>query len=140
MNAGDGSIDIEVQGQRAPAYSLHVTLTNRTGRAVTTYLSLLPWGGQYGLLLVAVKTDATGTLLAAKAPIDDPGPSTVTIEANQTLTGEVDLENRFPDLRGALRERDVVVFWSYQFQPVDEAPAARVGGYVLFPKEERKAP
>jgi len=78
-----------------------------------------------------------GTVLGTKAVIDDPGLSTVTIEANDTLTGEVDLEVRFPALRGALRERDVVVFWSYQFEPVDDPPGPRGGGYVLFPKEGR---
>jgi len=42
----EGSIDFDVQGQQAPAYSLRFTLTNNMGRAVTTYLSRLPWGGR----------------------------------------------------------------------------------------------
>ncbi len=86
------------------------------------------------MLLIAVKTDVLGTALDKSALIDDPGPASITIKPDETLTGKIPLARRFPGFLEALKDRDVIVFWSYQFQPIDAAPLKRVGGYVLFPK------
>jgi hypothetical protein len=94
------------------------------------------------MLLIAVNTDAGGTMLEKVPPIDDPGPARITIQPGETLAGTVSLVSRFPGFLEALRDRDVVVFWSYQFQPIGTAPLPRAGSWVLFSKkaEARRPP
>jgi hypothetical protein len=128
------SMEIDVRGESSPDYHLGVTLTNKSAESVAIYQYSLPWGGHYSILLIAAKVDAGGTVLNKSLPIDDPGPATITIKPNETLTGKISLISRFPVFLEALRDRDVIVFWSYQFQPIDAAPLQRVGGYVFFPK------
>jgi hypothetical protein len=128
------SVEINVQGQSSPEYALHVTLTSKSTEPVTLYEYSLPWKGWYSILLVAVKTDAQGTPIDKSFPIDDPGPARITIEPGETLTGKISLISRFPGFLEALKDWDIIVFWSYQLQPIDAAPLQRVGGYVLFPK------
>jgi hypothetical protein len=128
------SVEIDVQGQSDPECSLNITLINRSPESPMIYQHSLPWVGWNSMLLIAVKTDALGTALDKLSPIDDPGPATITIRPGETLTGKIPLTHRFPGFLEALKERDVIVFWSYQLQPIDAAPLERVGGYVLFPK------
>lgn len=129
-------IDLAVEAIWAPGYRLRLALTNSSGRSTTCYQSQLPWGSQYSLILVAVITDGPGTVLERTSPIDDPGPSTITINNGEMLTGEIDLEKRFPRLRQATGERDAILFWSYQFQAIDAPPEPRTGAYVLLHKRE----
>jgi len=117
------------------AGTLDVRLTNETSKPITVPKHLLPWSSAYSALIVAVKTDAVGTVLDRSRPVDDPLVGTETIQPNQTLTGQIDLSRRFPGLSDALRERDVIVFWSHQFQIVDGDQLPRIGGWVLLPKQ-----
>lgn len=128
------SVEIEVQGQSRPEYILGITLTNQSPEPLKIYQHSLPWVGWNSTVLVAVKTDAPGTVLDNLSPIDDPGAAAITIKPGETLTGTIPLTRRFPSFLEALKERDVIVFWSYQFQPIDAAPLKRTGGYVLFSK------
>jgi hypothetical protein len=130
----DLTVPIHVQGQRSPECSLIVKLTNKSSEPLMVYQHSLPWLGWHSMLLIAVKTDALGTTIDKYSPIDDPGPARITIKPGETLAGKISLIGRFPGFLEALKVRDVVVFWSYQFQPIDAAPSKRVGGYVLFPK------
>jgi hypothetical protein len=130
----DASVEIDVQGQSGPEYVLNITLTNSSSEPLTIYQHSLPWVGWYSMILIAVKTDAPGTVIDKVSPIDDPGPARLTIKPGETLEGKISLVSRFPGFAEALKERDVIVFWSYQFQPIDAAPLKRVGGYVVFPK------
>jgi|ERR1044072_1052562 hypothetical protein len=130
----EASVDIDVKELTSPDNRLQITLTNRSSEPVETYEHALPWVGQYSILLIAAKTDAAGTILQKNLPVDDPGPATTTIQPGGTLTGEILLANRFPEFLQALKERDIVVFWSYQFQRVDGVPTQRVGGSVTFSK------
>ncbi len=127
-------VDIEVQEIGSPEYSLNIKLTNRSAQPLTVYQHSLPWVGWHSMLLIAVKADATGSVIEHSLLIDDPGAQTVTIAPDQTLTGGISLANHFPGLAEALKNRDVVVFWSYQLQPIGAAPLKRTGGCLVFPK------
>ena len=127
-------VDIPVELQGIREFNLHVTLTNRSGKPLTIYQHSLPWVGWYSILLTAVKTDALGTVIEKSLIIDDPGPGRITIKPGETLTGKIPLVSRFPDLLNALKERDVIIFWSYQLEAIDAPPFQRTGGYVLLPK------
>lgn len=101
---------------------------------MTVYEHSLPWVGHYSMLLIAAKTDAVGSILEKVSPVDDPGPTTITLQTGETSAGKIHLASRFPGLLDALKDRDVIVFWSYRFQPIDMAPLQRAAGHVLFPK------
>jgi hypothetical protein len=88
------------------------------------------------MILIAVKADAVGSELDSTSLIDDPGPDTVTVEPNETLAGSISMVERFPRFLDALTEHDIVVFWSYEFQPLDAPPLGRVGGCTLFSKDD----
>ena len=66
--------------------------------------------------------------------IDDPGPTRTTIQPGESLSGNISLVNRFPELNEVLKECDVILFWSYQFLPIDTPPLKRTGGYLLIPE------
>src|SRR5688572_24443891 len=114
-------VRIDVKGESEPDYVLSITLTNKSRQQLKTYEHSLPWVGWNSIILVAVRTDAPGTVLDKPSPIDDPGPTSITIKPRQTLTGKISLAKRFPGLLEALKERDVIIFWSYQFTPIDAA-------------------
>jgi hypothetical protein len=125
--------EIDVHGGAAVGYHLDVVLTNRSEAPLTLYEHALPWVGALSIVLVAVRADAQGSVLdRALAPIDDPGPATVTVEPGGSVSGRTLLAPRFPGLTTALRTHDVVVFWTYRLEPVGGPPLARTGGYVVF--------
>lgn len=130
----DLSVELELSGKSSTDYYLIITLTNNSVEPLTIYQHSLPWIGWYSMLLFAFKIDAVGTMINKTSPIDDPGPSRTTIQPNESLLGKLSLVSRFPDLPKALQDRDVIIFWSYQFQPIDAAPLQREGGYMLIPK------
>lgn len=128
------SIDISVTGDGSANPLLRIEIVNRTVRPLKVYEHSLPWKGWQSLLLIAAKTDAVGGPLERELPVDDPGPGVVTIAPGESLRGEIALARVFPAIGEARRERDVVVFWSYQFKPIDADALPRAGGWVLFPK------
>ena len=128
------SIKLTVTGRQSQEYGLHVELTNTSLAPLTLYRHSLPWVGPYSMILVAVKTDAQGTVLESESIIDDPGADTVTVQPGETLSGIIPLGSRFPGFSRSVNERDIIVFWTYQLRPIDRSPLERAGGYVLFPK------
>jgi hypothetical protein len=130
-------VNIVVKGAASPALSLDVELTNSSNEPLEVYEHSLPWVGWYSLLLIAAKTDAPGTVLEKKTPVDDPGPGTTTLQPGQTLKGSISLVDRFPGFVEAVSSRDVIVFWSYQLQPLKGPALPRTAGYVLFPKQPK---
>ncbi len=131
-------MEIDVQAQSSPDLHLDVTLKNTTAAAVTIYEHALPWVGSNSMLLIAVKTDAVGTVLEKRSPVDDPGPATITIQPGETLTGTIQLVSRFPGFLDALEERDVIVFWSFQIQPKDLPALTRLAGHAFFSKRAKE--
>ncbi len=127
--------EVEVHGVVAPDPRLEVSLTNRTRGALSLYEHGLPWRDSTSMVVIAARTDAVGTVLEQTLPIDDPGPATITIEPGQVLTGNIALCERFPGFLDAIRERDIIVFWSYQLTTVSGSSLPRTGGYVLFPRQ-----
>lgn len=130
-------VKIEVTGETSPEYRLSIAVTNQTDKPLTTYEQQLPWAGWQSLVLIAVKTDPGGTVLERSLPVDDPGPSQIDIAPGQTLNGYIQLGKTFPQFEEALKVRDVVVFWSYQFAPIDKPRSCRDCGYVLFESMSR---
>ena len=127
---------VVVRGAGTPRWTLDIALTNETAQRLTMYRHSLPWIGWYSILLLAAKTDAIGTVLERSSPVDDPGTETIVIQPGETLTGNISLVGRFPDFADAVKHREVIVFWSYQLQPIEGDLPPRAAGYVIFPKAQ----
>jgi hypothetical protein len=96
--------------------------------------SNLPWGIRQSLLLVAICLDGKRSPIEELEYIDDPTPNVVSLQPGQRAHGSIDLSDRFPKLDECLAKRDSVIFWSYQFVPVDGGPSARINGGVQINK------
>ena len=127
-------IDIQVHGVLAPDPRLRVALTNQSDEKLLIFEHSLPWRGAYSMIILAVETDPAGTPLKRTLPIDDPGPGTTTIEPGETVSSEIALAPRFPDLPRILADKDVLVFWAYRFQQVGEPPLPWAAGHVILPR------
>lgn len=126
---------VAVEAMATPAHKLEMRLTNQSPGPITVFRNSLPWSSAYSALVVAVKTDAVGTAIDRSTPVDDPVVGTLTIQPGETLTGQIDLDRRFPGLSSGLKGRDVVVFWSHQLQTTGGEPLPRTGGWVLLSKQ-----
>jgi hypothetical protein len=68
-------------------------------------------------------------------PIDDPSYEKVSVEPNESLSGDVSLEKAFTGLETALKKSEIHLFWAYQTP--DELHIARwAGGWILVPQQK----
>lgn len=114
--------------------SLRVTLQSGADVPVTFYRSDLPWGNRYSMVLEAVTPIRES--LKQYYPIDDPGPTRMTLEPKGTLSGHINLQDTFLDLDKALRRSDVIVFCAYK-APNGLGIPRWSGGWVLIPRREK---
>jgi hypothetical protein len=102
------------------------------GRTPTRiYKSDFPWGIRRSIILVVICLDGSHSVIPELEYIDDPEPAIVTLQPRQRYHGTISLAERFPTLSGCLTSRDALVFWSYQFAPIDATPSARLSGGVV---------
>ena len=123
---------IEVTLSRQDPLRLRVTLTSGSARAVTLYRADLPWGNRNSMVFAATNPD--GEALDLWFPIDDPGPTQISVKPGEMLTGEVDLRNVIKDL-GALKKSDVLLFWAYKSPSAIHLPHW-AGGLVVIPQQK----
>lgn len=119
-------------------WKLDIQLEYYGKEQVTIYRSNLPWGIRYSLLLVPIVLDPIKTRLEESQYIDDPGPEQLILNPGDKLSGTVKLLNRFPDLGKVAQERDVIIFWSYQFRSIEGQVFQRLSGAVIIPKQPTK--
>jgi hypothetical protein len=120
--------------------ALSVTLSNANAFSVRLHERYTQWNsGTDGLRLVAIKSTQLDEPLREIGPMSH-FASEVTIKSAERVTGTVNLYSRFPGLRSALEEDDVVVFWHSRLPKVDERPGhfSDQGGWVLLKKHTRE--
>jgi hypothetical protein len=127
------SPDIQVELSTQKPLSLHVTLRSRAETSVSIFKWRLPWGTRNTMILVAVKPDKN--YLTRNFPVDDPVPERVSIEPNESLSGDVSLEKAFAGLGDALKKSDVNLFWAYQ-APEELHINRWSGGWILIPQQK----
>jgi len=124
-------VQAELTTERPP--SLHMTVRSRAETRVSFFKWKLPWGNRNTMILVAVKPDKN--YLTRNFPVDDPSPEQVTMEPNESLSGDVSLEKAFTGFDSALKKSDVHLFWAYQ--PPAELKIGRwAGGWILIPQQK----
>lgn len=111
---------------------LHVTLTSAADKAVGVSRDELPWGTHDSMVIVAAL--AGGRCLNRTRPVEDPPFDKISLDPDQPLTGDIDLETFFPDIRRVLKESDVQLFWAYEAPQALHIPRWS-GGWILIPKQ-----
>jgi len=106
-----------VVGHSARGYYLSFTLKNRSGRPLTFLRQFLPWGNTNSIRVAALTTD--GELIAGGYPIDDDfSHIEVTLQPDQTLTGDYDLSQHWTERSippsGFPDGKKIVLVWAYR--------------------------
>jgi hypothetical protein len=130
-------VPIEVQatlsGSMSKSGIVEFKLKNTGYQPISLYASDLPWGVRTSIMLVPVLLGADQAPLEPALYIDDPGPAVVIIAPAATLHGSVELVSRFPRLPAVLKERGVMLFWSYRVNLIDGRATVRQSGAVELP-------
>jgi hypothetical protein len=124
-------IQVELTSQNPPA--LHVTVRSRAETRVSFFKWRLPWGNTNTMILVAVASDRN--YIKRNIPIDDPSPERVSMEPNESLSGDVRLDNAFSGFDTALKRSDIHLFWAYE-APKELHIAPWSGGWILIPQQK----
>jgi hypothetical protein len=76
-------------------------------------------------------------ILNKERAVLDPSPAEVVLAPGASKTNDVRLEYVYPELLAELRvgRRDLILFWTYQMEMIDERLSKRVGGWLLLPKD-----
>jgi len=126
--------DVQVALDSQNSLSLVVTVRSRAEVRVTLAKWRLPWGNQRSMLLVPVSRD--GECIDNKYFAEEyPEYEKVSIDANGTVSGKIDLQKVIPELREALKKSDVHLFWTYK-APEELHIAHWSGGWILVPQQK----
>ena len=123
-------IQVELNGQK-PLH-LTVTLTPGAKTTVTVYRADLPWGFRYSMVYSALRPN--GEPVELLLPVADPGDAEVSIQAGETLTGDIDLHYVIQDL-DVLKKSDILLFWAYK-SPEELRVPRWSGGLVVLPRQK----
>jgi len=58
----------------------------------------------------------------------------------ESMRGNIDLTDRFPQLSKVLQRTEVIVFWSYQLEGETGTKFERIAGWKLIPKLPSQSP
>jgi hypothetical protein len=130
QNTPRPGIEVVLSRQNPP--HLQVTLTSGAATTVTLNRYELPWGYRYSMVFAATKPN--GESLDLEVPVADPGMTEMSVQAGETLTGDVDLRYIIGDLN-ALKKSDVLLFWAYKAPPALHLPRW-TGGLVVIPQQK----
>lgn len=123
---------IEVGLNRERPLHLRVTLMSDAATTVTLYRSDLPWGNRYSMVFAAVRPN--GEPVDLIFPIDDPGPTEISVKPGEVLTGDIDLQDVIRD-PSVTKKSDILLFWAYKAPDALHIPRWS-GGMVLIPREK----
>jgi hypothetical protein len=133
--AGGQTNSVGVKIELIPQESLQLRVTLRSGSADLAKFSQseLPWGSQESMVLVAAI--GGGRCLRRERSGGDPqAEPIVSLAPHKSLTGDIDLERLFPQIRSILKESDVQLFWAYEAPETLHIPRWS-GGWILIPKQ-----
>ena len=126
--------DVQVTLDSQKLLSLNVIVRSRAEGPVTLAKWRLPWGNQRSMLLVPVSRE--GECIDNKYFAEEyPEYEKVSIEANGTISGKIDLEKVIPELGEALKKSDVHLFWTYK-APEELHIDRWSGGWILIPQRK----
>jgi hypothetical protein len=112
-------LEVGTSTERDGKRFLDVVLTNNSTMPIIMYRSSLPWTRWICLRLCAVRARTATIVAEGPEPIQDAGAARVVVQPKEKIRGKVSLNERFPDLDKAVKDEDVIVFWSYQPDLID---------------------
>jgi hypothetical protein len=110
---------------------LHFTLKSGSSTPVEIFRSQVPWATRYSVVLAVVK--ANGECLEKVLAIEDPPVGKISVNPEQALTGDLNLEVIFKGLDEARKKSDLHLFWAYQ-APDQLKIGGWSGGWILVPR------
>jgi hypothetical protein len=125
-----GGVRVELGNERP--LRLRITLRSGSEKTEQIFYNELPWGSQESMVIVAAL--AGGRSLARDRPVEDPQARPMSLGPHSSLTGDIDLERRFPDIHHILKESDVQLFWAYEAPEALHIPRWS-GGWILIPQQ-----
>jgi hypothetical protein len=115
--------------------TLKATLANHGREAITVEKARLPWGNRYSITLLAVEEHAASEQpVQLVFPIDDPLPGDIEIKPGEVLEGTIRLDYVFKDIVEKLRQKSLLVLWSYRLEGTDGRQSERLTGSITLPK------
>ena len=123
-------LEVRVTSAGGATPALEVRLVWHGNEAIEIPRASLPWEDRYSLLVIAATTD--GEILEPALPVEDGGYQTVKLSPGVVHSGRIDLDDRFPSLRSELKNRDVLIFWTYQLRPLRRGELERLGGWLVL--------
>jgi len=139
---GNSEVPIDVKAEiRREGKSniiLYTTLKNSSSNSITLWNVDLPWGHFRNMIVVVVPLSQPTPLKEWFSP-SNPIWEEVTLKSGESTSGEVRLSHKFPNLGRALSRTNVLLFWSYQANTVDEKVLVRQGGQLIIPKNANKS-
>ena len=130
---------VEIQAHRAPNGHLLLTvyLRNRSPRRLSLDANCLPWR-PYGMTLVLVAEDTYSSVLERTHVIADSTPGdTASIEPEQTVSGDLDLSQIYPQLNTGPAERGSVRFLELRVTPRPSRAKCQSWRLALPPSRQR---
>jgi hypothetical protein len=125
-------VDVRLSARRA--LTLQISLRSLANNRATIYKSDLPWGLRDSIVLVGVISN--GRYLEQWPIAGDPTPEQISLNPNDSLSGEIDLTTVFKNFDVAVTKSDVQVFWAYR-APAGLGLPRWSGGWVLIPQQKK---
>jgi len=85
--------------------------------------------------MIIVAAIPGGRCLERELPVADPMYDEISLEPNASLSGNIDLERLFPDIRRVLKKVNVQLFWAYEAPDILQIPHWS-GGWILIPQQK----
>jgi hypothetical protein len=77
-----------------------------------------------------------GECLEQNVVAGDPSPEKISLDPNESVSGDINLTEVFKDLKGAIRKSDIHLFWAYRSPEGLNLPRWS-GGWILLPQQKR---
>lgn len=129
----DFSPNVTVELSKEKPLWLHVTVRCRAKTRVTFYKYQLPWGNYNSMEFVAVTPNEH--FIERIWPIDDPSPEKISMEPNETRSGDTNLQMKFIGLDSAIKKSPVRLFWAYN-TPKELNISEWPGGLIFIPQQK----
>ncbi len=128
------TVDMSVTYKGGVNHKVEIAIVNKGKNVIECMEAWLPWRHEYSITLILVKSDATRELIKGRvSPIDDPGPQVVKLFPSETLKGEFDLIDRYPNIQHHLAKSGIDVFYAYELDSLDGKVGKRIGGWFHIP-------
>jgi hypothetical protein len=132
LGAQQTSPGVSVVLSKQNPLQLRVTVRSLAKARVTIQRSDLPWELRHSITLVAAMPD--GECLEQNVAAGDPSPAKISLDPNETVSGDINLAEVFKDLNHAIKKSDIHIFWAFKAPESLNLPRWS-GGWILLRRQ-----